>query len=163
MKLHLDGIVKVAGKVPTSSMTRMREERTRTGDIFLGLGGIDCVFDLVRFAWDGKDTYAMHGAGCGSERGKGEAEVVPGKIQEICDRYDGKRSEKGATEKFHCRRASGEKRIRHGFSLQAMGNKWDPRRGVRGKAQKTRKDAVVGNRRRRQEANVWQGLGLEME
>ena len=106
-------------------MSRMGEKSSRAGDVFFGAQRIDFIFDSVVLAGDSNDARAVHGTGGGAQRGEAESQVIPGKIESVCECHDGQSSDKGATQQIHRRRTSGQIGIGHGVSLQAKGRKWD--------------------------------------
>jgi hypothetical protein len=123
--LHLDRVVEVAGEIPAGWLSRMGKKSARAGDVLFGAQRIDFIFDSVVLTWNSDDARAMHGTGRGAQRGEGEPQVIPGKIEDVGERHDAQSSNKGATQQIRCWRTSGLIGIRHGVSLQAKGKKWD--------------------------------------
>jgi hypothetical protein len=66
-KLHRDGIFGVPRDVPARAIATLRENGTRTWDVFLRLLNVDLVFHAISFIGDGQEADAMNTGSCGAK------------------------------------------------------------------------------------------------
>lgn len=79
----------------------MGKESARAGDVFFRSQRVDLILHFVVLTGNGDDTGAMHGTGGRTQRGEGEAQVIPGEIQGIGESDDSQGKEEGAAEQIH--------------------------------------------------------------